>query len=365
MEYPLDQNNSGLELFISQIIKKYIRLSPTAKSPVFRKNLELPRYLQCRNLVETTQPARHYLKWHPPIGIMRKQHMQAKNNPPKFIQSPQFIVYHHEGKDSFSIQSDFHDNFPISLIMVDRGENIMVASKNILPQTLQANRMQIFFDPKTAFNFSYTGSKKWAFFEVKLSHSILKELPTHASGLWSSFVAKIKQARAAILSEWNLAYKSDLQLANHQLFAEQFADADLQSKYQHLKLREILLYLLHECLQPVTENKQITLKERDLVAKTQKLLNKSVSGNEFTIISIAEDLGTNETTLKQAFKKITGTSIYQFFLTKRMNRAKTLLQDGMSVSKVSYTMGYSNVSHFSYRFKKTFGLTPEQVKTRI
>ncbi|MFT3749690.1 MAG: AraC family transcriptional regulator [Agriterribacter sp.] len=67
----------------------------------------------------------------------------------------------------------------------------------------------------------------------------------------------------------------------------------------------------------------------------------------------------SNTTLKQAFKKVTGTTIYQYYLHKQMLAAKKLLDEGCPVTEVALKVGYSTMGHFSHQFKQKFGTSPK------
>jgi AraC-like DNA-binding protein len=47
--------------------------------------------------------------------------------------------------------------------------------------------------------------------------------------------------------------------------------------------------------------------------------------------------------------------------TVRIKRARELLLRGVPITDVSATVGYSDQSHFTHRFKRLLGMTPGQV----
>ncbi len=77
-------------------------------------------------------------------------------------------------------------------------------------------------------------------------------------------------------------------------------------------------------------------------------------------VDLAKECGMNERKLQRLFRQAFGKSIYQFALTVKMNEAKKLLTTKKyNVSEVGYMVGYSNLSHFTEKFKKYFGITPK------
>ncbi|EKF9123664.1 helix-turn-helix transcriptional regulator [Vibrio cholerae] len=78
-----------------------------------------------------------------------------------------------------------------------------------------------------------------------------------------------------------------------------------------------------------------------------------------TITELARRVGTNETSLKQGFRKELNTTIHQYITQQRMARAAELLNgENYTISHIAHEVGYSNHGHFSAAFKKEFGCTP-------
>ncbi|MDR6554913.1 AraC family transcriptional regulator [Paenibacillus qinlingensis] len=63
------------------------------------------------------------------------------------------------------------------------------------------------------------------------------------------------------------------------------------------------------------------------------------------------------------FKETTGTTIKQFLIEYRLNKAKRLLMEtDLAVSEVSSAVGFGDMSHFFHIFKKETGMTPKQYR---
>jgi AraC family transcriptional regulator len=69
------------------------------------------------------------------------------------------------------------------------------------------------------------------------------------------------------------------------------------------------------------------------------------------------------------FKRATGLPPHQYVITRRVERAKQLLQSGgdISLTEVAARTGFSDQSHFSHHFKRLVGVMPGQFRilTRI
>ena len=69
--------------------------------------------------------------------------------------------------------------------------------------------------------------------------------------------------------------------------------------------------------------------------------------------------------LRQLFKKETGLAPFQYVKRLRMKRAADLLRASfLSVKEVSFQSGWGDLSHFVRDFKKRYGLTPSEFRTR-
>jgi AraC-like DNA-binding protein len=74
---------------------------------------------------------------------------------------------------------------------------------------------------------------------------------------------------------------------------------------------------------------------------------------------IAERLDHDYTYLANLFSETTGTTIEQFVIAHKIERAKELLlYNELNLTEISYLLNYSSVAHLSTQFKKVTGLTP-------
>ena len=85
--------------------------------------------------------------------------------------------------------------------------------------------------------------------------------------------------------------------------------------------------------------------------------NKKISA------SLEEKLLMDYHYLSTLFSSIEGVTIEKYVILQRIEKVKELLMyDELSLSEISFQMGYSSVQHLSQQFKKITGLTPSQFK---
>ena len=78
---------------------------------------------------------------------------------------------------------------------------------------------------------------------------------------------------------------------------------------------------------------------------------------------LVEKTGYDYNYLSSLFSSIENITIEHFFILQKIERAKELLKYGeLTLSEISYQLGYSSVQHLSNQFKKVTGLTASQFK---
>ena len=76
----------------------------------------------------------------------------------------------------------------------------------------------------------------------------------------------------------------------------------------------------------------------------------------------AEATGLNPVYLSVLFKKETGVNFKDYVANVRMDKAKELLRQGESISRVAELVGYQDTKYFSRLFTRVVGVNPTQYK---
>lgn len=80
-------------------------------------------------------------------------------------------------------------------------------------------------------------------------------------------------------------------------------------------------------------------------------------------ILLAEELNQDYHSLSSLFSSVEGITLEQYIIRQKIERVKELLfYDELTLSEISYKLGYSSVQHLSTQFKKITGQTPSQFK---
>ncbi len=78
---------------------------------------------------------------------------------------------------------------------------------------------------------------------------------------------------------------------------------------------------------------------------------------------IAGKLHYHYTYLSNTFSKVMGTTIEQYLIVNKIERAKELIfYDELNLTEISFLLNYSSVAHLSNQFKKVTGVAPSHFK---
>lgn len=91
----------------------------------------------------------------------------------------------------------------------------------------------------------------------------------------------------------------------------------------------------------------------DMVYREDKLPNAKMSAY------LADKLNHSYSYLSSLFSEVTYSSIENFIILQKIERAKDLIVEGkLTLTEVAWQLNYSSVAHLSNQFKKTTDLTP-------
>jgi AraC-like DNA-binding protein len=135
---------------------------------------------------------------------------------------------------------------------------------------------------------------------------------------------------------------------------EVFIDGELSPR-QYGKLEASLRKYGIEFIDDHKETLVQQIKEviMELVYMNEKLPDSRISSY------IAREMNLSYSYISRVFSEATHTSIQNYLIIQRIERAKQLIVDEkLTFTEVAWKMNYSSVAHLSYQFKKTTGLTP-------
>ena len=102
-----------------------------------------------------------------------------------------------------------------------------------------------------------------------------------------------------------------------------------------------------------------------LMERIMKVVNKNLSNSDFNVDMLTQEVGISRAQLHRKMKEMTGISTSEFIRNIRLEQAARLLKEQkVNVTQVAYTVGFSNLAHFSTVFRKHFGVSPSEYAER-
>ena len=82
-------------------------------------------------------------------------------------------------------------------------------------------------------------------------------------------------------------------------------------------------------------------------------LDLPVGSQELEVVT-----GLDRFTLARQFRACFGTSPYNYLVMRRLQRARLLLREGVSLAEAAFACGFADQSHLTRQFRRAFGVTP-------
>ena len=98
-----------------------------------------------------------------------------------------------------------------------------------------------------------------------------------------------------------------------------------------------------------------------------RCVRASVARSESTAVdvgAVAQEFGLHPHYLISLFKDAVGLPPHQYQIAQRIDRARRLLDDELSLSSVASTAGFSDQSHLNRFFKRAYAMTPGAYRTQ-
>ena len=105
--------------------------------------------------------------------------------------------------------------------------------------------------------------------------------------------------------------------------------------------------------------------ENYFLSKITEIVMENISDEQFGVSELARKTGMSRSNLLRKVKKLTKLSVSQFIRQIRLKHAMEMLrQTSLTVSEVSYKVGFSSTSYFIKCFHDYYGYPPGEVGKR-
>jgi len=201
------------------------------------------------------------------------------------------------------------------------------------------------------------------FFFIQLSQESFLKILQNGGNIFNCFINTITNNTFTVFSDSNPDINFLIQQCINAILNCSLEDS-LKVLFLYSKTLELLVLQAETFInavqyQPVFLKKEYD-KERILFARDYLLKNLDAPP---TLPELSRIIGINEYKLKKGFKEMFNFTVFQYLAEVRLELAKNyLLENKKSISEIAFELGYSSLQHFSFAFKKKFGVSPNQVK---
>ncbi|MFW5700630.1 MAG: response regulator, partial [Cyclobacteriaceae bacterium] len=155
------------------------------------------------------------------------------------------------------------------------------------------------------------------------------------------------------------------ELARLAIGANDYITKPFQNSEVLLKVRNILEYRnrlkvqYRNYIYGKTDKISSLSKEDRFLISLREVLEKNYKKNDFNVDAFAETLKISRVQLHRKVKSLTNQSTSDFMRNYRLEKAKELINNkNLTISQISFEVGFSNPSYFTESFKKHFGTVP-------
>lgn len=99
--------------------------------------------------------------------------------------------------------------------------------------------------------------------------------------------------------------------------------------------------------------------DEQFLAKLRQIINENISNEQFGVSDLAREIGMSRSNLLRKITKATNQSVSQFIRQIRLEKAAELLKsEPLTVSEISYRVGFGSPSYFIKCFREQYGYPP-------
>lgn len=182
--------------------------------------------------------------------------------------------------------------------------------------------------------------------------------------LFDLFKDAIARKQSTVLSRHHYPITPQMMILIHQII-----HCSRSGHFKRMFMESQVLELLMLQLEQITSYRgkdhcTTQARHRDKLFAAKELLQNQMD-RQFSLSSLAQEVGTNEFTLKKGFKELFGTTVFGYWNQLKMAEAQKWLSEGdMSIAEISAGVGYKNPQHFSTAFKRHFGYNPGELRMK-
>lgn len=192
----------------------------------------------------------------------------------------------------------------------------------------------------------------------------IQDISTSRSNLLDCFINRDSNFRHGILlseeQSQDLVFLFERALFYYEISDKPIYGVDI---YLKILLAEILIMVNSFFKSADTLSPFVNRKDYEKTRLVTDYINFHLS-EDISLEALANTFYMNKSYLGRIFKKATGFTVNSYITAQRISNAKSLLKEGLPVTKVSEAVGFTNLPHFIRTFKKQIGFSPKQFAKR-
>lgn len=239
------------------------------------------------------------------------------------------------------------------------GNGTIFNNVNKQQYTFNANQQNIIYMPDLDGTGQYDTGQSYRFFEVHFAKEKFLQLAEHSTKALQVLADDADTGRYTQLSEHNLPISWAMQHCIRDILDCDYPEG-LKRMFIESKCIELLVLQAEAFERAISQKEPAALHsayDRECIYHARDYLIANIHQPP-SVAELAKLCGINEFKLKQGFKGLFDNSIFGYLSDYRLNHAKELLLEGISIKSVAFMLGYSSVQHFSNAFRKKFAVTP-------
>ncbi len=266
------------------------------------------------------------------------------------------LTVHHSIDASNTIASTYfhqHDMFEIFYLISGKGTfRVEDNEYDLLPSTILVLR------PEERHKSNPTAEEPYDRISIHFSRSIIDNI-TYGESLLSCFLDRQK-------GKSNLLFIKDNVSDYISFCMNRMIDPENSNEIRRLAIYSGLVSVLY-----TINDKQATqiLKQRIKSEFNQSItdiinyIDENITEN-IDLDSVADKFFTSKSSLNRNFRMVTGTTVWNYVIDKRLLIARSLIESGSSMQRACTLCGFTDYSSFYRRYKNKYNESPKQSQTR-
>jgi AraC-like DNA-binding protein len=123
---------------------------------------------------------------------------------------------------------------------------------------------------------------------------------------------------------------------------------------------DVLKHFLH----PGPSKHPLSARDQKLLDDFRELVDQHQSDPKFTTAHAAARLGMSRMHLNRKLRALTGRATHEYIRERRLEEARALLSQPLTVASVARASGFKNGSHFARVFRERFGVAPSVYRAK-